>query len=139
MLARNSADVWVPGTIRIGLVIAVWTMVPGGPAHAQVRSVTGQFGVLGEWVLSATVVELVDHGGRWVGPLNLKHIGYCGVDGPQEKTGELRLKVSDPPIEATATLVIDGEGCTFRGTFKDGYDGVMSCPNGGNVTDDAIA
>ena len=34
-----------------------------------------------------------------------------------------------PPGEATATLLIDGEACTFRGRLTDGYDGIMSCPD----------
>jgi hypothetical protein len=68
-------------------------------------------------------------GRQWIGPLSLKHVGFCGTEGPEERTGELRLRVSDPPSQATATLLIGGEICTFSGKFKDGYDGVMTCPD----------
>ena len=75
------------------------------------------------------MTEQADSSGhQWTGPLNLKHVGFCGVNGPEEKIGELRLRVSEPPADATATLLIDGEVCTFSGKFRDGYDGVMSCP-----------
>ena len=100
-----------------------------GPAGAQTRAVTGQAGVLGEWELSATVTEKAEGGGQWAGPFRLKHVGFCSVDGPEEKTGELRLLVSELPGEVTATMLIDGEVCTFSGKLKEGYDGVMSCPD----------
>jgi hypothetical protein len=64
----------------------------------------------------------------WSGPLNLKHVGFCSVDGPEEKTGELRLLVSEPAGEVTATLLIGGDACTFSARLKDGYEGVMHCP-----------
>jgi hypothetical protein len=116
--------------MRTAVLMAVWTIALGGPSGAQTRAVIGQAGILGEWELTATVTEQADGAGRrWTGPLSLKHVGYCSVDGPEEKTGELRLRLSDPPGEATATLLIDGEVCTFSGKFKAGYDGVMRCPD----------
>jgi hypothetical protein len=41
----------------------------------------------------------------------------------------LRLEISDPPAEATATLWIDGTVCTFSGRLNDAYDGIMACPD----------
>ena len=99
----------------------------GGAAGAQTRTVTGQFGILAEWDLTATVTEQA--AGRWAGPLRLRHVGFCGVDGPEEKTGELRLRASEPPGQVTVTLTIDGVVCTFAGRLKDGYDGSMRCPD----------
>ncbi len=77
--------------------------------------------------MTATVTELSK--GQWTGPLSLKHVGFCSADGPEEKTGELRLRIAEPPGEITATMLIDGEVCTFSGQLKDGYDGVMNCPD----------
>lgn len=115
--------------MRTPFLVMVWMAVLFGSAGAQTRAVTGQAGILGEWDLTATVTEQADSSGhQWTGPLNLKHVGFCGVNGPEEKIGELRLRVSEPPADATATLLIDGEVCTFSGKFRDGYDGVMSCP-----------
>lgn len=69
--------------------------------------------------------------------MSLKHIGFCSVDGPEQKTGELRLDIPDPvagsPAEATATLLIDGGACIFKGHLTDGYEGVMVCPDRANV------
>jgi len=110
----------------VALLIAL--LIPlAGPAAAQTRAVTGQAGILAEWDLTATVTERAK--GQWSGPLSLKHVGFCSVDGPEEKTGELRLQVSEPPGQVAATMVIDGDVCTFNAQFKDGYDGVMRCPD----------
>ena len=95
---RMRAVVW--GIVLFGLA---------GPSGAQTRSVSGQTGMLGEWELTATVAEQADGAGRrWTGPLSLRHVGFCSADGPEEKTGELRLSVSDSAAEATATLMIEG-------------------------------
>ena len=100
------------------------------PSGAQTHAVTGQVGILGEWELTATVTAQTDGAARrWAGPLSLKHIGFCSTDGPEEKTGELRLQVSDPLHEANATLVIEGIACTFNGHLNDAYEGIMACPD----------
>jgi hypothetical protein len=96
-------------------------------AGVQTRAVTGQAGILAEWDLTATVTEQA--GGSWAGSLSLKHVGFCSVDEPEEKTGELRLLISKPPGEVVATMLIDGVTCMFSGRLKETYDGTMRCPD----------
>jgi hypothetical protein len=116
--------------MRIAILMALWALGLTTSSGAQTRAVSGQSGILGEWELTATVTKEMDRGGRrWSGPLSLKHIGLCSVDGPEEKAGELLLDVSDPPGEATATLLIDGTACTFAGRLTDEFHGVMMCPD----------
>jgi hypothetical protein len=101
-----------------------------GPAAAQPREVSGQAGVLGEWEITATLTERVHNGVKqFVGPLSLKHVGICTVDGPEEKTGELRLRILSSSASVEATLLIDGSECSFSGKLKETYDGVMICPD----------
>ena len=97
------------------------------PATAQTRPVAGQFGILGEWDLTATLTR--QSGGQWVGPAHMKHVGYCTVEGPEEKTGELQLRLAGPSGRINGTIVIDGLACTFSGRLKDGYDGTLRCPD----------
>ncbi len=97
------------------------------PVHAQTRAIAGQAGLLAEWDLAATVTEQTE--GEWAGPLVMKHVGFCGIDGPEEKTGELRLRMPSPGGEMAATLLIDGVVCSFKAQGKNGYDGVMRCPD----------
>src|SRR6516162_4402627 len=95
-----------------------------GPAAAQPREVSGQAGVLGEWEITATLTERVHNGvNQFVGPLSLKHVGICTVDGPEEKTGELRLRILSSSASVEATLLIDGSECSFSGKLKETYDG----------------
>jgi hypothetical protein len=111
-------------------VLALALIGLAATSRAQTRSVTGQAGILGEWELVATVAEQADGERReWAGPLSMKHVGFCSADGPEERTGELRLVVSDPPVEASATLTIEGTICTFRGRLNGAYDGIMTCPD----------
>jgi hypothetical protein len=120
-----------------GLLVAAWTLTFATPSGAQTHTIHGQAGILGEWELTATVISQTNGGHQWSGPLSLKHIGFCSVDGPEEKTGELRLDLPDPvtgPLgQVTATLLFDGTVCTFKGHVADGSDGVMACPDRGDV------
>ena len=97
------------------------------PAAAQTRAVAGQFGILGEWDVTATVIQQTS--GQWVGPARIRHVGYCTVDGPEEKSGEFQLRLAEPRGRIEGTIVIDGLACTFSGRLKDGYDGTLRCPD----------
>jgi hypothetical protein len=100
------------------------------PAHPQSREVTGHAGFLGEWELTASVTERIASGTKeFVGPLTFKHVGICTVDGPEEKKGELRLRISDTSTRAAATLLIEGTECTYSGDLNSLGDGIMNCPD----------
>ena len=108
----------------IGLVVLA------APALAQSREVTGQMGILGEWELTATVTERMTDGTQeLIGPMTLKHVGVCTQDGPEEKTGQLRLQISRSSSRVRAKLLIDSAECTFSGKGTGSYDGVMKCPD----------
>jgi len=97
------------------------------PVAAQTRAVTGQFGVLGEWDLTGALTRQT--GEHWAGPVRLKHVGYCTVDGLEEKSGELQLRLAELRGRIAGTMMIDGVACTFSGRLKDGYDGTLRCPD----------
>ena len=93
--------------------------------------VVGYAGVLGEWELTATVTE----NARWLGnefsgPLSMKHVGICTQDGPEEKTGEIRFQISALSSQLDATLLVEGQQCTYSARAADPYSGVMACPDG---------
>jgi hypothetical protein len=87
MRGRDQHARWVEGPARVlASIIGLLGFV--APAHAQLREITGQASVLGEWELTATVAEQGAGGTKeFVGPLSLKHVGICTVDGPEEKKG----------------------------------------------------
>jgi hypothetical protein len=103
--------------------------VLAAPADAQSRQVFGYAGVLGEWELNATVTESTSWWSKeFFGPLTMKHLGICAVDGPEEKTGELRIQLSKWSSHLTATLLIAGLECSYSGALSDAYTGTMACP-----------
>ena len=99
-------------------------------ASAQPLQVTGYSGYLGEWELTATVTESVS--GRtkeYSGPLTMKHVGLCTQDGPEEKTGEMRLQISASSSGLNAKLSVAGIECTYSARLSDSYTGTMNCPD----------
>jgi hypothetical protein len=95
-------------------------------AAAQSLQVIGYVGLLGEWELTATVTRADSD---YSGPFTMKHIGLCTQDGPEEKTGEMRLHVSASLSELRATLLEAGVECAYSGKLTDFYTGIMSCPD----------
>jgi hypothetical protein len=92
--------------------------------------VTGYTGLLGEWELTANVAARVSpRANEYAGPLTMRHVGICTQDGPEEKSGEIRLQLSEPPSRLQATLLLDGVECRYSGTLSDSYSGEMTCPD----------
>ena len=107
-------------------------LVPSGATRAaevETLQVLGQAGVLGEWEITASVSS-VEIGTRrqFVGPLLMKHVGRCSVDGPEQKSGEIRLERLGAS-RVKATLVMDGVTCTYDGRKSDAYSGALRCPD----------
>ena len=116
--------------LRQAMVLSVVAL--SGAAHAQSLSVIGQAGVLGEWELTGAVAETVAAAGKnkkeYAGPVTMKHVGLCTQDGPQVKTGELRLQLTGAAGRLSATLLIDGVACSYSATKSDAYNGLLRCP-----------
>jgi hypothetical protein len=100
------------------------------PAQGETREVSGQAGYLGEWEIAATVSDRVADGARELfGLVTMRHVGMCSQDGPEEKSGEIRLRLSDRAPQLRATLTIDGVACSVSASLADAYKGAMSCPD----------
>jgi hypothetical protein len=99
------------------------------PACAQSLQLLGYSGYLGEWELTATVAENASSPNEFAGPMVLKHVGICTQDGPEERSGEIRLRTSASRSRLNATLSVAGVECSFSGQLSDAYTGTMSCPD----------
>src|SRR5713226_8278189 len=78
-------------------------------ANAQPLQVIGYAGYLGERELTAFVSKNVScQAKQYSEPLTMKHVGLCTQDGPEEKTGEMRIDISPSPPVLTARLSIAG-------------------------------
>jgi hypothetical protein len=108
--------------ILLGIVVT-----PAGAA--QPLQVIGYSGYLGEWELTATVTETAPGSAtEYSGPLTMKHVGICTQDGPEEKTGALRFRISALSSRLNATISVAGVECTYAGQLSDSYNGTMNCP-----------
>jgi hypothetical protein len=100
------------------------------PASAESLQVVGYLGYLGEWELTATVAENVSSPPKeYAGPLTMKHVGLCTQDGPEEKTGDIRLRISTSSSQLDATVSVAGDECSYSGRLSDSYTGTMNCPD----------
>ena len=98
------------------------------PAGAESLEVLGYAGVLGEWELTASVTGN-DNTRAYSGPLTMTHVGICTVDGPEEKKGEIRFRLSKSSSRIQATLLVDGTECSYSARLSDFFAGTMNCPN----------
>jgi hypothetical protein len=99
------------------------------PAGAASLEIFGYSGYLGEWELTGTVTE--DGAAtpkNYSGPLSMKHVGLCTQDGPEEKSGNIRVQISASAPHMEATLLMDGVECRYQGILSESYNGTMSCP-----------
>ena len=79
-------------------MIAVFQLILLGAlatsAGAQSFEVLGYAGELGEWELTATVTgNTLNQTNEFSGQLMMKHVGICTQDGPEEKSGEIRMQI----------------------------------------------
>jgi hypothetical protein len=63
------------------------------------------------------------------GPLTMRHVGLCTVNGPQEKSGEMRVRLSTFTPQVVAAIVVDGVECAYRGPLSEAHLGEMLCPD----------
>jgi hypothetical protein len=110
-------------------LLSVVLSVLVGPAYAQSLEVIGYSGYLGEWELTATVSETPPGGKGYSGRLMMKHVGVCAQDGPEEKTGEMRLEMSASSSRLDGMLSIAGVECRYTGRLSGSYTGTMTCPD----------
>jgi hypothetical protein len=127
----------VVSTVMTALTIATCTIAScliATRAGAEPYAASGQVGYLQEWELKANLARTVS-GGRveYSGPVTLRHVGLCSVNGVEEKSGKLRLTMSRAPGAAEGTLALEGDNCRIMATQAPSYAGLLTCRNGQGV------
>jgi hypothetical protein len=114
--------------------IAMMACVITAAVDAEPYGASGQVGYLQEWELKASLARTVS-GGRieYSGPVTLRHVGLCSVNGVEEKSGKLRLTMSRAPGAAEGTLALEGDSCRITATQAPSYSGLLTCRNGQGV------
>ena len=110
------------------------TCMLAGWAGAEPYAASGQVGYLQEWELKANLARTVSGGKiEYSGPVTLRHVGLCSVNGVEEKSGKLRLTMSRLPGAAEGTLAMEGDSCRITATQAPPYSGLLTCRNGQGV------
>jgi hypothetical protein len=124
---RQKAEQRIMKAFLLPIMVSVLA-TPAGAAPPL--EVIGYSGYLGEWELTATVTETAPGSTtEYSGPLTMRHVGICTQDGPEEKTGTLRYRISTSSSGLNAILSIAGVECTYSGRLSDSYTGTMNCPD----------
>lgn len=111
---------WLPALALTGFVTV---------AQAETLELVGYAGVLGEWEITANVTSTGLPGkNEFGGAVKMRHVGYCTQDGPEERTGEIRVSLQGSS-RLTATLLVNGVECSYSGRQTDAYNGSLKCPD----------
>jgi hypothetical protein len=116
------------------LLVAISISVVAATAAAEPYAASGQVGYLQEWELKASLAKSAS-GGRieYSGPVTLRHVGLCSVNGVEEKSGNMRLTMSRAPAAAEGTLALEGDSCRIVASQAPSYSGLLTCRNGQGV------
>jgi hypothetical protein len=129
MIAPRSTHVVVRA-----LISAIWIGAGAGSAMAQSYSVSGQVGYLQEWEMKANLAKTItDSGVSYDGPVTLRHVGLCSVNGVEEKSGVVRLMVSRRTSAVAGTLSLKDDTCRIAASASKPYSGLLNCRDGQGV------
>jgi hypothetical protein len=123
----QAASAFVRSTAVASVCLFMISNIATSTAAAETLDVLGQAGVLGEWELTANISSMDGARKQFSGPLVMKHVGICSVDGPEVKQGEIQLQLIGSS-RVKATLLVAGITCTYAGRKSDSFSGVMRCP-----------
>jgi hypothetical protein len=129
MIAQHSTNVVVRA-----LISAIWIGAGAESTMAQSYSVNGQVGYLQEWELKANLAKTItDSGVSYDGPVTLRHVGLCSVNGPEEKSGVVRLMVSRRTSAVEGTLALKDDTCRIVASASKSHSGLLNCRDGQGV------
>src|ERR1700759_3392586 len=84
---RTRVALWLAWPVALGLLATA--------AKADPLQIVGYSGYLGEWELTATVADDGSSAPKqYSGALAMKHVGLCTQEGPEEKSGRMRIRMA---------------------------------------------
>ena len=121
----GSLGVVVLAATAVGAAVFASRAAPVVPKSAEVTAISGH---IGEWEMTANLSRDGDTR-MLVGPMRMKHVGWCSTDGPQERTGHLRISYARFSTRIDARINVAGVDCTYSASLSDAYEGTMTCPD----------
>jgi hypothetical protein len=116
------------------LLTAIWTVAGAASSMAQSYSINGQIGYLQEWEMKANLTKTIIAGDvSYDGPVTLRHVGLCSVNGPEEKSAMVRLTVSRRTSKVEGTLTMKDDSCRIAASASNTHSGLLNCREGQGV------
>jgi hypothetical protein len=116
------------------LLSAVFVCAAATTAFGQSYSIEGHAGYLQEWEIKASLTKTVTSAGvNYDGPVTLRHVGLCSVNGVEEKSGVVQLKVSRRNTAVEGTLALQDDSCRIVASASQAYSGLLNCRDGQGV------
>ena len=113
------------------LLIAAVLTLASGLTQAQSLHLVGTTGYASEWALNGEVTQAQSGPAQeFSGPLTFKHVGLCSVNGPLEKSGEIKFQISRSGSSSRikATVFYEGAWCAYSGGLASSSShGFMRC------------
>lgn len=116
------------------VLVAVSTCVAAPAVLAQSYSANGQIGYLQEWEMKASLTKTITNASAvYSGPVTLRHVGLCSVNGVEEKSGAVELKVSPKTSGIEGTLSMKDDDCRIVASASQSYSGLLNCRDGQGI------
>lgn len=117
-------------TMLVGTASAALSQSSSAPSY----SAKGQVGYLQEWEMKGSLAKTATHfSTNYAGSVMLRHVGLCSINGAEEKSGTLEVKVSSWTSNVEGTLALPDDECHIVASASKGYSGLLNCRNGQGI------
>jgi hypothetical protein len=84
--------------------------------------------------MKANLAKTITSGGvSYDGPVTLRHVGLCSINGVEEKSGVVRLTVSRRTSAVEGTLTLKDDACRIAASASKPHSGLLNCRDGQGV------
>jgi hypothetical protein len=84
--------------------------------------------------MKANLAQTITASGvNYDGPVTLRHVGLCSVNGPEEKSAVVRLTVSRKTSGIEGTLTMTDDTCRIAVSASKSHSGLLNCRDGQGV------
>jgi hypothetical protein len=117
------------------LLVAIALAASDLPVLSRSLQIEGAAGYLSEWEIKGAATAPASPEGEYLGRVIWTHIGLCSVNGPSQKSGDIRFRIhgTAPSARIDATMTFDGNRCTYSGGLSGGSTGHMDCSDAKGV------
>jgi hypothetical protein len=116
--------------VLVGTASAALAQSHSAPSY----SAKGQVGYLQEWEMKGGLAKTATHfSTSYSGSVTLRHVGLCSINGAEEKSGTLEVKVSSWTSNVEGTLALPDDECHIVASASQGYSGLLNCHSGQGI------